>query len=102
MAASPSSKPIFSNERAFELTPNPWRWYKHPAPGGPLSQLTIHQFYVLHDLGGEIVEASSMASKPSPVGAEVEDQSMTLLKFTWAPPGPRPVSSPFAYSAPTV
>jgi predicted dehydrogenase len=71
----------FSNERALELTPKTWRWYKDKAPGGPLSQLAIHQFDVLHYLGGEIVEASAMASKLSPVGAEVDDQSMTLLKF---------------------
>ena len=71
----------FSNERALELTPQTWRWYKARAPGGPLSQLAIHQFDVLHYLGGEIAEASSMASKLSPVGAEVDDQSMTLLKF---------------------
>ena len=71
----------FSNERALELTPKTWRWYKNRAPGGPLSQLAIHQFDVLHYLGGEIVEASSMASKLSPVGAEVDDQSMTLLRF---------------------
>jgi predicted dehydrogenase len=71
----------FSNERALELTPQTWRWYKDRAPGGPLSQLAIHQFDVLHLLGGEIAEVSSMASKLSPVGAEVDDQSMTLLKF---------------------
>jgi len=71
----------FSNERALELTPNTWRWYKAKAPGGPLSQLAIHQFDILHYLGGEIVEASSMASKLSPVGAEVDDQSMTTLRF---------------------
>jgi predicted dehydrogenase len=71
----------FSNERALELTPSTWRWYKDRAPGGPLSQLAIHQFDVLHLLGGEIVEVSSMASKLSPVGAEVDDQSMTLLRF---------------------
>ncbi|HVY58563.1 MAG TPA: Gfo/Idh/MocA family oxidoreductase [Xanthobacteraceae bacterium] len=71
----------FSNERALELTPNMWRWYKDRAPGGPLSQLAIHQFDVLHYLGGEILEVGSMASKLSPVGAEVDDQSMTLLKF---------------------
>ena len=71
----------FSNERALELTPSTWRWYKDRAPGGPLSQLAIHQFDVLHYLGGEIVAASSIASKLSPVGAEVDDQSMTLLKF---------------------
>jgi len=71
----------FSNERALELTPKTWRWYKDKAPGGPLSQLAIHQFDVLHYLGGAIVEASSIAGKLSPVGAEVDDQSMTLLKF---------------------
>ena len=71
----------FSNERALELTPKTWRWYKDKAPGGPLSQLAIHQFDVLHFLGGEVIEASAMASKLSPVGAEVDDQSMTLLKF---------------------
>jgi len=71
----------FSNERALELTPQTWRWYKDRAPGGPLSQLAIHQFDVLHYLGGEIAEVSSTASKLSPVGAEVDDQSMTVLKF---------------------
>jgi predicted dehydrogenase len=71
----------FSNERALELTRETWRWYRDKAPGGPLSQLAIHQFDVLHYLGGEIAEVSSMASKLSPVGAEVDDQSMTLLKF---------------------
>ena len=71
----------FSNERALELTPKTWRWYKDKAPGGPLSQLAIHHFDVLHYLGGEVVEASAMASKLSPVGAEVDDQSMTLVKF---------------------
>jgi predicted dehydrogenase len=87
----------FSNERALELTPDTWRWYKARAPGGPLSQLAIHQFDVLHYLGGEIAAASSIASKLSPVGAEVDDQSMTLLKFadgkigyvgsSWTSPG---------------
>jgi predicted dehydrogenase len=87
----------FSNERALELTPDTWRWYKDRAPGGPLSQLAIHQFDVLHYLGGEVTEASSMASKLSPVGAEVDDQSMTLLRFadgkigyvgsSWTSPG---------------
>ena len=72
----------FSNERALELTPKTWRWYKDKAPGGPLSQLAIHQFDALHYLGGEISEVSSMASKLSPVGAEVDDQSMTLMRFT--------------------
>ena len=87
----------FSNERALELTPKAWRWYRDRAPGGPLSQLAIHHFDVLHYLGGEILEASSIASKLSPVGAEVDDQSMTTLRFadgkigyvgsSWTSPG---------------
>jgi len=72
----------FSNERALELTPQTWRWYKAKAPGGPLSQLAVHIFDSLHCLGGTIDAVSSHASKLSPVGAEVDDQSMTLLKFT--------------------
>ncbi|MBS7697178.1 MULTISPECIES: Gfo/Idh/MocA family oxidoreductase [unclassified Chelatococcus] len=87
----------FSNERALELTPQTWRWYKHRAPGGPLSQLAIHMFDLVHYIGGEISQASSIASKLSPVGAEVDDQSLTLLKFqdgkvayvgsSWTAPG---------------
>ncbi len=72
----------FSNERALEITPDTWRWYRAKAPGGPLSQLAIHQFDTIHYLGGEIEAVSSIASKLSPVGAEIDDQSMTTLKFT--------------------
>ncbi len=71
----------FSNERALELNPSMWRWYRDKTPGGPLSQLATHQFDALHYLGGEIQEVSSTASKLSPVGAEVDDQSMTVLRF---------------------
>ena len=87
----------FSNERALELTPSTWRWYKDRAPGGNLSQLCIHMFDVLHLLGGAVTEVSSMASKLSPVGAEVDDQSMTTIRFadgklgyvgsSWTSPG---------------
>ena len=87
----------FSNEGALELTPQTWRWYKAKAPGGPLSQLAVHIFDSLHCLGGAIESVSSHASKLSPVGAEVDDQSMTVLKFadgklgyvgtSWTAPG---------------
>ena len=87
----------FSNERALELTPQMWRWYKARAPGGNLSQLCIHQFDVLHMLGGPVTEVSSMSSKLSPVGAEVDDQSMNVIRFadgklgyvgsSWTSPG---------------
>ncbi len=87
----------FSNERALELTPQTWRWYKDRAPGGNLSQLCIHMFDVVHMLGGPVVEVSSMSSKLSPVGAEVDDQSMNIVRFadgklgyvgsSWTSPG---------------
>jgi len=35
----------------------------------------------VHFIGGEIAEVHSIASKLSPVGAEVDDQSMTLIRF---------------------
>jgi predicted dehydrogenase len=71
----------FSNERALELTPDTWRWYRDRAPGGPLSQLAIHMFDILHYLGGDVDGVSSIASKLSPVGAEVDDQSMSTVRF---------------------
>lgn len=87
----------FSNERALELTPQTWRWYKDRAPGGNLSQLCIHMFDVVHMLGGPVTEVSSMSSKLSPVGAEVDDQSMNVVRFadgklgyvgsSWTSPG---------------
>ena len=71
----------FSNERALELTPDTWRWYRDRAPGGPLSQLAIHMFDILHYLGGDVEGVSSIASKLSPVGAEVDAQSMSTIRF---------------------
>jgi len=44
----------FSNERALELTPQMWRWYRNRTPGGPLSQLAVHHFDVLRYLGGDV------------------------------------------------
>ena len=38
-------------------------------------------FDVLHYLGGPVNQISSIASKLSPVGAEVDDQSMSTIKF---------------------
>jgi predicted dehydrogenase len=71
----------FSNFRGLSFTPKMWRWYKDKAPGGVLSLLGIHQIDVLHYLGGEMVEVTSMSSKLSPTGMETDDQSMTLIGF---------------------
>ena len=71
----------FSNFRGLSFTPQMWRWYKDKAPGGVLSLLGIHQIDVLHYLGGEMTEVTSMSSKLSPIGMESDDQSMTLIRF---------------------
>jgi len=71
----------FSNFRGLSFTPQMWRWYKDKAPGGVLSLLGIHQIDVLHYLGGEMAEVTSMSSKLSPTGMETDDQSMTLIRF---------------------
>jgi predicted dehydrogenase len=87
----------FCNERGLQLTPKDWRFYQEKAPGGPLSQIAIHQFDVLRYLGGPVAEVSAMSAKRSPVGAEVEDQWNIQLKFmngalgvvttSWTSPG---------------
>lgn len=87
----------FCNERGLQLTPKDWRFYQGKAPGGPLSQIAIHQFDVLRYLGGAVAEVSAMSAKRSPVGAEVEDQWNIQLKFlsgalgvvttSWTSPG---------------
>jgi predicted dehydrogenase len=71
----------FSNFRGLSFTPAMWRWYHDKAPGGVLMLLGIHQIDVLHYLGGEMSEVTSMASKLSPTGMETDDQSMTLIRF---------------------
>ena len=71
----------FSNFRGLSFTPAMWRWYRDKAPGGVLMLLGIHQIDVLHYLGGEMQEVTSMSSKLSPTGMETDDQSMTLIRF---------------------
>jgi predicted dehydrogenase len=71
----------FSNFRGLSFTPDMWRWHKDKAPGGVLNLLGIHQIDVLHYLGGDMIEVTSMSSKLSPTGMETDDQSMTLIRF---------------------
>jgi predicted dehydrogenase len=71
----------FSNERALKLTPADWRWYQAKAPGGPLSQIAIHQFDVLRYLGGSVQSVNAISARKSPAKAEVEDQWVIGLRF---------------------
>ncbi len=87
----------FSNDRGLKLTPGDWRWYDAEAPGGPLSQIAIHQFDTLRALGGDLVALSARSAKLSPLGAEVADQWVVNVRFadgklgsvvtSWTSPG---------------
>lgn len=87
----------FSNDRGLRLTPQDWRWYQQSAPGGPLSQIAVHQFDTLRYLGGDISAVSASSSRHSTVGAEVEDQWIVTVRFadgklgtvisSWTSPG---------------
>jgi predicted dehydrogenase len=87
----------FSNDRALRLHPGDWRFYSANSPGGPLSQMAIHQFDTLRFLGGDIAAVTASAAKHSPVGAEVEDQWIVAVHFadgklgtavsSWTSPG---------------
>ncbi|HSQ81266.1 MAG TPA: Gfo/Idh/MocA family oxidoreductase [Casimicrobiaceae bacterium] len=88
---------VFANGRGLRLTPGDWRWYQASSPGGPLSQIAIHQFDVLRYLGGDVASVSATAARRSPVGAEVEDEWLVALRFasgalgsvaaSWTSPG---------------
>jgi predicted dehydrogenase len=86
----------FSNERALEITPEHWRWYRASTPGGPVSQLSVHHFDNLQALAGPIVSVSSMMNSLR-TPAEVDDVGVTIarhesgvLSYTgssWSSPG---------------
>jgi len=87
----------FSNDRGLRLTRGDWRFYSASAPGGPLSQIGIHQFDTLRALGGDLAAVSAQSARLSPIGAEVEDQWVVSIRFadgklgslvtSWTSPG---------------
>ncbi len=71
----------FANDRGLRLAPQDWRWRQSGAPGGPLSQIAIHQLDTLRALGGDLEYVSALSAKCSPLGAEVEDQWVLGIGF---------------------
>lgn len=90
----------FANDRGLKLTPDDWRWHSKSAPGGPLSQIGIHQLDTLRALGGDITAVCAQSARLSPVGAEVEDQWVVGMRFADGKLGSLVTSwtSPGAYS----
>lgn len=86
----------FSNERGLELKPGNWRGDPGKAPGGPLTQLAVHQIDNMQYLLGRVARTFCFAK---PMYTEVENATVTqtLCEFedgkqgyiaaNWACPG---------------
>jgi predicted dehydrogenase len=86
----------WSNERALELTPDMWRFYREGTPGGPLIQLLVHHFDTAQYLLGPITEVMAYACSCH-ADAEVDDVAALVAQFenralsyfgsSWVSPG---------------
>ena len=95
-AGSPSMvEAVFGNERGLELKEGDWRADPVRSPGGPLTQLGIHQIDNLQYLLGPARRAVAMGQAPRPgianelaVGVLLEfDSSLGYLGCNWLSPG---------------
>lgn len=86
---------VFGNERGLELKEGDWRADPVASPGGPLTQLGIHQIDNLQYLLGPARRAVAMGQAPRPgianhlaVGVLLEfDSSLGYLGCNWLSPG---------------
>lgn len=86
----------WSNERALELTPNKWRFFRENTPGGPLIQLLVHHFDTLQYIFGPIQEVQAYTRRLY-TAAEVDDVAVVVVQFnsghlgyigsSWVSPG---------------
>lgn len=86
---------VFGNERGLEIKPGDWRADPAEAPGGPLTQLGIHQIDNLRYLLGPVRRAVALGRAPRPgipnelaVGVLLEfDDCLGYLGCNWLSPG---------------
>jgi predicted dehydrogenase len=74
----------FSNDRALELTPDRWRYYREKSPGGPLIQLAIHHVDTLQGLFGPI-ESVTASLRRLYTQAETDDVALLICGFARGP-----------------
>lgn len=95
-AGTPSMvEAVFGNERGLDLRKGDWRADPAAAPGGPLTQLGIHQIDNLQYLLGPVHRVVAMGRAPRPdianhlaVGVLLEfDQCLGYLGCNWLSPG---------------
>jgi predicted dehydrogenase len=86
---------VFGNERGLEIKPGDWRADPAEAPGGPLTQLGIHQIDNLQYLLGPAQRVMALGRAPRPgianelaVGVLLEfGDSLGYLGCNWLSPG---------------
>jgi UDP-N-acetyl-2-amino-2-deoxyglucuronate dehydrogenase len=86
---------VFGNERGLEIKPGDWRADPAEAPGGPLTQLGIHQIDNLQYLLGPVQRVVAMGQAPRPgiandlvVGVLLEfGDCLGYLGCNWMSPG---------------
>ncbi|HUY62034.1 MAG TPA: Gfo/Idh/MocA family oxidoreductase [Candidatus Dormibacteraeota bacterium] len=86
---------VFDNERGRDLKPGDWRGDPRQCPGGPLTQLGIHQIDNLQYLLGPVRQVTVVGRAPLPaipnhlvVGALLEfDDAIGYLGSNWLTPG---------------
>ncbi len=87
---------VFSNERGLELKPGDWRGNPEKSPGGPLTQLGVHQIDNMQYLMGPVKQVFTMGkpmytkvsnSTVLQTLVEFEDGTMGYLGTNWACPG---------------
>jgi len=86
----------WSNERALELTPDMWRFYREGAPGGPLIQLLVHHFDTTQYLLGPISEVmaytischtAAEVEEVAALVAQFENKALSYFGSSWVSPG---------------
>ncbi|HEX6519282.1 MAG TPA: Gfo/Idh/MocA family oxidoreductase [Streptosporangiaceae bacterium] len=86
---------VFGNERGLEIKPGDWRADPAEAPGGPLTQLGIHQIDNLQYLLGQVLRVTAVGRAPRPdianhlvVGVLLEfADALGYLGCNWLSPG---------------
>jgi predicted dehydrogenase len=69
-----------SHAGGLSIQPDDWRWYPDNCPGGPLTQLGIHQVDNLCYLMGPVARVSAWQRRLA-VQAPIPDVSTTLIEF---------------------
>ncbi len=69
-----------SHSGGARLTQSEWRWHRDQAPGGPLMQLSVHNFDTLHYLLGPTRRVTALAAGHL-LPSQIEDVFLTLLEF---------------------